>query len=239
MAVGGARRCRLSLRRLWRAWHCSRSCRRVATGPGCALGHSCGPWQATERERSGRCRTLRRKLARHLHDKVGTDVGPRKRCSASGLAESPSFVRTVGCTLGRPVTGREPTRTLLLLLRRCVCCICHPSTPVYSVCCCHCHTATAQANPHPGPHFAPTYALPNVPAPLRPLRPLQPSACTCLPALTTLASVSLPVCAVRCRHPCYTFSPCNRRTNTSLPVHIARVPAHKQSLDLASHSPMT
>ena len=140
MAVGGARRCRLSLHRLWRAWHCSRSCRRVATGPGCALGHSCGPWQATERERSGRCRTLRRKLARHLHDKVGTDVGPRKRCSASGLAESPSFVRTVGCTLGRPVTGREPTRTLLLLLRRCVCCICHPSTPVYSVCCCHCHT---------------------------------------------------------------------------------------------------
>lgn len=102
------------LRRLWRAWHCSRSCRRVATGPGCAL-----LWQATERERSGRCRALRRKLARQLHDKVGTDVGPRKRCSASGLAESPSFV---AC---RPVAGREPTRTLLLLLRRCVCCICY------------------------------------------------------------------------------------------------------------------
>jgi hypothetical protein len=113
----GACRRRLILRRLWRAWHCSRSCRRVATGPGCAL-----LWQATERERSGRCRALRRKLARQLHDKVGTDVGPRKRCSASGLAESPSFV---GCTLGRPVTGREPTRTLLLLLRRCVCCICY------------------------------------------------------------------------------------------------------------------
>jgi hypothetical protein len=172
-------------------------------------------WQATERERSGRCRALRRKLARQLHDKVGTDVGPRERCqcSASGLAESPSFV---GC---RPVTGREPTSDkdplaavaslrLLHLLPTPVCSVCSAAISKQT------RIPVRTSLPSPTVHTrCPTSRL-------RCDRCSPPRA----PALTTLASVSLPVCAVGCRHPCYTFSPCNRRTNASLPVHIARVP---------------
>lgn len=178
-------------------------------------------WQATERERSGRCRALRRKLARQLHDKVGTDVGPRKRCSASGLAESPSFVacRLAAVGLWPAESPQGPS---------CCCCVAASAasatyTRLRLLCCCCCHTHTAQAHPHSGPHC--TLLLSYIhtrcsTSRFRCDRCSPPRA----PALTTLASVSLPVCAVRCRHPCYTFSPCNRRTNASLPVHIARVP---------------
>lgn len=93
--------------RLWRAWRCSRSCRRRTRD-----------WDGLSSDRplsvrgAGGVARYTKSLQGGCTIRSRTGVGPRGHCSESGLAAcKPSFVW--------PVTGREPTRTLLLL-RRCV-----------------------------------------------------------------------------------------------------------------------